>query len=219
MLRWTGNTKRGLYGKLGYTTVGPFEVVSIHKRNRDIYELRHLASPDKGTSMHHVRELCPYITKEAHEKQHANEAVNQPISKLDPKVGDYLLLPNGSRDFLCKVLSVQHGRVLFQYLNKENPGKGSIKPYSALKLTWMRKKPSNNPFDELASDDWEEKYCHQLTPAQVASGWKAYDETLSVDEFYQRIVHEKDLLKTPNGITLTPSKRAVITKLRPVHMQ
>jgi hypothetical protein len=40
-----------------------------------------------------------------------------------------------------------------------------------------------------------------------------------VDEFYQRIVHEKDLLKTPNGITLTPSKRAVITKLRPVHMQ
>jgi transposase InsO family protein len=219
LLRWTGNTKRGLYGKLGYTTVGPFEVVSIHKRNRDIYELRHLASPDKGTSMHHVRELCPYITKEAHEKQHANEAVNQPISKLDPKVGDYLLLPNGSRDFLCKVLSVQHGRVLFQYLNKENPGKGSVKPYTALKLTWMRKKPSNNPFDELASDDWEEKYCHQLTPAQVASGWKAYDETLSVDEFYQRIVYEKDLLKTPNGITLTPSKRAVITKLRPVHMQ
>ena len=219
LLRWTGNTKRGLYGKLGYTTVGPFEVVSIHKHNRDIYELRHLASPDKGTSMHHVRELCPYITKEAHERKIANHSVNQPISRLDPEVGDYLLLPNGNRDFLCKILAVQHGRVHFQYLNKDKPGKGDVKPYTALKLAWYRKKPSNNPFEESASDDWEEKYANNLTPAEVAAGWKAYDETLSVDEFYQRVVQAKDLTQTPNGMTLKPAKRAVITKFKPIHME
>ena len=217
VLRWTGNTKRGLYGKLAYTTVGPFEIVSLHKHNTDIYELRHLASPDKGTSMHHIRELCPYITKEAHEQQKPHFAVNQPISKLDPQVGDYLLLPNGSRDFVTKVMELDHGLAQVQYMNKKDPGKGPIAPYTGLRLAWQRKKPSNNPFEPSATDEEEELYVDRLSPAQVAAGWKPFEEVLSLDEFYQRVISPKDLKKSANGYTLNRAKRAIVTKAKPIH--
>ena len=219
LLRWTGNTKRGLYGKLAYTTVGPFEVVSIHKHNRGIYELQHVASPDKGTSMHHVRELCPYLTKEAYLKQKPHFAVNTPLSKMEPEPGDLLLLANGSRDFVCKVISFKYGQVQFQYYNKEKPGKGLKEPYHGLNLVWHKNSPSSNPFSEGACDDSVEIYQEKLTPKQVAEGFRPYEDTISLDEFYQRPIDAKSFKKEGNGYKLNHAKRMVIRKCKPSHMQ
>ena len=38
------------------------------------------------------------------EKQTGNDEVNAALSELDPKVGDFLLLPYGQTDFVVQVL-------------------------------------------------------------------------------------------------------------------
>ena len=182
VLRWTGNTKRGLYGKLAYTTVGPFEVAAVHPRNPDVYELRSLEYPDREPTRHHVRELCPYITREAHEQQTENTATNTTVSKLDPAVGDFLLLPYGSADFLVQVLSKAHGRVQVQFLNKKDRKKD---PTTNLKLVWYRTVPSSNVFDEGATDEHVEVYQDKLTNKQMADGFLPWTDTFDLDEFWK----------------------------------
>ena len=214
VLRWTGNTKRGLYGKLAYTTVGPFEVVGIHPRNPDVYELKSLEHPDRDPTRHHVRELCPYVTREAHEQQTENTAANQTTSELDPAIGDFLLLPYGRSDFMVQVLSKAHGRVTVQFLNKKDR---KSDPTSNLKLVWYRKLPSSNVFDDDATDSHEEIYQDKLSSKQMADGYLPWTDTFDLDEFYQYPIDSKAVKKTAAGWTLNKLKRTLIRKHKPFH--
>ena len=204
------------YGKLAYTNVGPFEVVAVHPRNPDVYELKNLEHPDKDPTRHHVRELCPYITKEAHEKQTGNDEVNAALSELDPKVGDFLLLPYGQTDYVVQVVSAAHGQIKVQYLNKTNR---KDNPCSNLRLSWYKQLPSSNAFDDAATDQFEEIFQDKLTNKQVAEGWLPYTDTISIDEFYQKPIEDKDIKKTKDGWTLNKIKRTLIRKHKPFHQR
>ena len=46
LMRWTANPQIGQYGKLAYKSTGPYEVVSLHARNPDVYYLKPLGKPD-----------------------------------------------------------------------------------------------------------------------------------------------------------------------------
>ena len=194
--------------------MGPFEVVAIHPRNPDVYELKSLEHPDRDPTRHHVRELCPLVTREAHERQVENTAVNQPISDLDPEVGDFLLLPYGSADFLVQVLSKAHGRVTVQFLNKKDR---KTDPCSDLRLVWYRKIPSSNVFDEEATDEHEEIYADKLTNKQLSDGFLPWTDTFDIDEFYQYPIDSKFVKKNAKGWTLNKMKRTLIRKHKPFH--
>ena len=56
-------------GKLAYKCTGPYKIVEVNPRNPDVYRLVPLGQPNREPTSHHVRELCPYITQEAHERQ------------------------------------------------------------------------------------------------------------------------------------------------------
>ena len=219
VLRWTGNTKRGLYGKLAYTTTGPFEIVGIHPRNPDVYDLKHLESIDAAATRHHVRELCPYISKEAHEKQTKNDSVNDAISTLEPKVGDFLMLPYGRQNFIVQVLSYSHGSVRIHYLNKKKGKEKTKEPLTNLRLAWFKNSVSANVFSEGAAEEYEEIYADKLTNSQMAEGFRPYIDTLTIDAFYQRIVADGDIRKTKSGWTLNKTKATIIKKYKPIHQR
>ena len=86
-----------------------------------------------------MRELCPYITQEAHERQKP-----APVGTVEGdllkelKVGDHLLLKNGRRDFLTLVTKIEGQYVTVQYYNKKKPTKGSFKPMENLNLAWAK---------------------------------------------------------------------------------
>ena len=64
-------------------------------------------TPRERTS-HHVRELCPYITQEAHERQKpAPVGIVEDGLLKELKIGDHLLLKNGRRDFLTLVTKIE----------------------------------------------------------------------------------------------------------------
>ena len=121
--RWTANPKTGMYGKLAYKNTGPYEIVGINPKNSDVYMLRPLGKPHADPTAHHVRELCPYITREAHEQQTTTSDVQQQDSMLEVKLNDHLLLPNGNRDYLTKVTKVEGPYVTVQYYNHAKPSK------------------------------------------------------------------------------------------------
>jgi len=216
VLRWTGNTKRGLYGKLAYTNTGPFEVVGVHPRNPDVYELKHLEHPDKEPTRHHVRELAPYITKEAHERSRSKDALNVPISELAPKVGDYLMLPYGRNDFIVQVLGFDNGMIRFQYLNKKNR---KTKPYEGMRLVWFKDTVTGNVFNPNSGDDRVEIYTDKLTNEQVAEGYGPYVDELSIDQFYQKSIDQRDIKKSKFGFTFNHTRRMIVKKHKPSHMK
>ena len=51
--------------------------------------------------------MVPYINAEHHEVQREQDATANADSMLEVTVGDHLLLPQGSRDVLCKVRKVE----------------------------------------------------------------------------------------------------------------
>jgi transposase InsO family protein len=132
--------KKGITQKLLFQTTGPFEVVA--KVHDNVYRLRKLST---GTeSKHNVRDICPYITKEQHERKEADGAAAaqamqaEPAEpdQLDPKAGDFLIFPGTAPSqsrladnytanpekfpfFLCEVKSVEpaEGTVHIHYYN------------------------------------------------------------------------------------------------------
>ena len=154
------------------------------------------------------------MTREAHEKQTENTAANQTTSKLDPAIGDFLLLPYGRADFLVQVLSKAHGRVTVQFLNKKDRKRD---PTTNLRLVWYRKLPSSNVFDDDATDSLEEVYQDKLTNKQVADGYQPWTDTFDLDEFYQYQIDDKSIKKTAAGWTLNKLKRTIIRKHKPFH--
>ena len=58
-----------MYGKLAYKCTGPYKIVDVNPRNPDVYRLVPLGQPNREPTSHRVRELCPYVTQEAHERQ------------------------------------------------------------------------------------------------------------------------------------------------------
>ena len=188
----------------------------MHPRNPDVYELKHLEHPDKEPTRHHVRELCPYISKAAHSKSQPVEAVNGPVSELDPKVGDYLLLPYGKADYVVKVIAYTHGIVRFHYLNQENPATNS---HTALRLVWVKQSISGNNFNEGAVDERTEIYADKLTNKQMADGFQPFEDTVSIDEFYQKLIEPSYLKKTATGLSLNKLKRTLIRRHKPQHQK
>ena len=137
-------------------------------------------------------------------------------SELDPNVGDYLLLPYGSADFVVQVLSKAHGRVKVQFLNKKDRTKD---PTSNLRLVWYRTIPSSNVFDDDATDEHEEVYQDKLTNAQLAAGFLPWTDTFDLDDFYQHGIAPSAIKKTAQGWTLNKLKRTLIRKHKPSHQK
>ena len=126
-LRWTANPRVGVYGKLASKTTGPYEITARHPRNPDVYALRPLHQPNAEPKMVHIRELVPYITRAAHEKQEQTDVDQEADAILEVKVGDHLLLKNGPRGFLTKVLSREGPYVTVHYYNTKNKDKDKDK--------------------------------------------------------------------------------------------
>ena len=114
------------------------------------------------------------------------------------------------------VLSAAHGQIKVQYLNKTNRKEN---PCSNLRLSWYKQLPSSNAFDEAATDQFEEIFQDKLTNKQVADGWLPYTDTISIDEFYQKPIEDKDMKKTKDGWTLNKIKRTLIRKHKPFHQR
>jgi hypothetical protein len=215
LMRWTANPQIGQYGKLAYKSTGPYEVVSLHARNPDVYYLKPLGKPDVDATAHHVRELCPYITREAHEEQTKAAIEQDADSMLDVGVGNYLLLPNGSRSFLTQVKKVEGPYLTVQYLNTHTPG---VDDLSNLNLVWCRQNPSST------EEDVQEVYAATLTTKQVADGYEPWQEKIHVNYFYQKVLIDKDLQlkkfkhdgRNRAGITLSKLKRNGVKKSKPL---
>ena len=204
-LRWTANPKVGVYGKLAYKTTGPYEVVAKHPRNPDVYALRPLAKPNADPTMVHIRELVPYITRDAHEKQEQTDVDQEADALLEVKVGDHLLLKNGPRDFLTKVLSREGPYVTVHYYNTKNKDKDK-----ELKLVYYRQNP------DVEGEHYEEIYVDSLSTAKQTQGWAPWTEQIHLHLFYQRIVEERDMKIKPTGRHITPLRRAAIRKAGPL---
>ena len=215
--RWTANPKVGVYGKLAYKSTGPYEVVSKAPHNRDVYNLKPIGKPDVDATAHHVRELCPYISRKAYEEQLEDSAGQLHDSMLEVKCGDYLLLPNGRRDFLMLAKKLEGPYVTCQYMNTWTPKED---PLTNLNLVWYRDSPSST------DEDVDEIYAPTLTSKQVSDGYGPWDEKIHLNHFYQRALTTKDLLKkkfkregqnSMDGFTLSKIKRAGIKKCKPLH--
>ena len=157
-----------------------------------------------------MRELCPYITQEAHEQQKPDPVgiVEDDLIK-ELKVGDHLLLKNGKRDFLTLVTKIDGQYVTVQYYNKKKPTKGSFKPMENLNLAWYK------PEDE--SKHPIEVYRPTLTPGQVDLGYVAYSEKLHAGVFYQKKLEESHLTRNAKGVTIPRGKLIAVRKSQPTH--
>jgi len=215
LMRWTANPQIGQYGKLAYKSTGPYEVVSLHKRNPDVYYLKPLGKPDVDATAHHVRELCPYITREAHEEQTKLSKEQDADSLMDVEVGNYLILPNGRRLFLTIVRKIEGPYLTVQYLNTYTPKEDHM---SNLNLAWERQNPSS------AEEDQQEIYAPTLTAKQVAEGYEPFTEKIHINYFHQKVLTNTDLLKKSfkhdgkarSGITVSKLKLAGVRKAKPL---
>jgi transposase InsO family protein len=205
--RWTANPKVGLYGKLAYKTTGPYEIVGVNPKNPDVYMLRPLGRPLADPTAHHTREICPYITREAHEQQTSQGVSQQHDSMLEVKPQDWLLLPNGKRDFLVKVMKVEGPYVTIQYYNTERPG---AEMYEKLKLVWMRQNPSST------EEDIEEVYGSVLKPQHAAAGFQPYSDKIHLNYFYQRILTKHDVIRKGENHAIPKARLAIIRKSKPM---
>ena len=98
-------TKKGETSRLLYQAMGPFEVLRHNSPpNSDgsynVYRLKHLGTGREAA--YHVKDIIPYISKQAYEQEKeeiAVEAAEEETEVLenaefDPQVGDFLLFPN-----------------------------------------------------------------------------------------------------------------------------
>ena len=206
--RWTANPKTGMYGKLAYKNTGPYEIVGINPKNSDVYMLRPLGKPHADPTAHHVRELCPYITREAHEQQTTTSDVQQQDSMLEVKLNDHLLLPNGNRDYLTKVTKVEGPYVTVQYYNHAKPSKDF---YNKLELVWWRLNPSST------EEDIEEVYGSVLSAENASGGYQPYTDKIHLNYFYQRILNKHDIRVAKDGSVALPAARlSILRKSKPM---
>ena len=207
MNRWTANPKIGVYGKLAYKSTGPYEIVDVNRRNPNVYLLRPLGRPNVDPISTHVRELCPYITREAHEQQTQVDIDQEADSLLEVKPDQYLLLPSGARDYVCKVKSVDGPYALIQYLNTKTPKNDA---YSNLYPVFWRQNPKET------EEDKQEVYREQLTAKQLKEGYQPWTERIHLNHFYQRAMTDKELIPTQTCRKLNRLKRAMIRKSGPL---
>ena len=209
--RWTANPKIGAFGKLAYKCTGPYEITGIHPRNPDVYRLVPLGQQTKDPTSHHVRELVPYITKDAHEKQmYQEEEMDNSQVLADVSVGDFLLLPYGPRDYVVEVKQVESAYLRVQYYNTATPKKN---PLSKLYPTWFRQNPKST------EEDLQEVYATKLTPTQISNGYHAYDETMHMHQFYQaKLDVKKDLRLDPKdgSYSINKLRLAAIKRHKPL---
>ena len=204
---WRPNVNTGIYGKLAYKCVGPFEVISRHSKNDDVYVLRRLGDDNARHTSHHVRDLVPYISKEAYtQREQAKDSGGEPENPaLTPTVGMYMLLPYGSTDYVCQVQDYDSrtGMVSFQYLNTESKKDKTDK--TKLALAWKK-----------GEDGSDEIYTAKLTPKLVTEGYTAVGDIIHQDEFYQAEVPLQVDKKHPTRFFLAKHKRLQIKKAKPL---
>ena len=207
LLRWTANPKVGVYGKLAFKTTGPYEVLSVHPRNPDVYQIRAVGNPNGQPVMTHTRELVPYVTREAHEQQKQTDVVQENDELLEVKPGDHLLLRYGRRDFLTKVLTKSGPYVEVQYYNTEGKDKDRD-----LRLVWYRQDPS------VEGEAYQEIFKDQPSRSELQQGYVPWTERIHLNQFYQRIVEDKDMKISKDGRRITPLRKAAIRKSGPIEM-
>ena len=209
VLLWRPDLHRGVFGKLAYKAVGPFEVVSRHDKNENVYRLRKCNEPDGRVTSHSVRDMCPYITKEAHEREtaSADDGGLQSAPPLVVEEGDFLLYPQGKKDYLCRVLHFNPTSQTVKvhlYNNEKHDGQ-----LEKVQPTWY------NPENES-----EEAYCGSMKQKQKYPKYKPWVLERYLDEFYQQEIKSK--LKSQPGtskfskVTLPRHVKAGIRKFKPL---
>ena len=212
VLRWTANPKIGVYGKLAYKCTGPYLIVGIHDRNPDVYRLVPLTQPNSDPTSHHSRGLIPYISAEHHEVQKEIDSSQDATAMLEISVGDHLLLPQGSKDVLCKVRTVESAYVTVQYYQRYPDATKTDKPsdLNHLELVWWRQNPAKT------EEDIEKVLTPYLTSKQTQVGFEPWQEKLHINLFYQRIIQESDLKIGKKGLEVRPLRLAAIRKSKPM---
>ena len=187
------------------TAFGTKPIVGTNQFNRDVYQLVPLGREELDPTSHHVRELVPYVTQEAHEQQQDMDIDQNHQQLLQVEVGQHLLLPNGKTDFLVIVKSKSGPYFTVQYYNNEQKDKTK-----EVRLVWWRQNPDST------EDDYEEVYRDTLKPSQVKGGFAAWEEEIHANLFYQRVVLDTDLKVTKNGTKIKRLRRAVIKRAAPL---
>ena len=209
VLLWRPDVQRGVFGKLAFKAVGPFEVVSRHDKNDNVYRLRKCGEPNSRVTSHNVRDICPYITKEAHESEQASgdDGGLQSAPPFSVSKGDFLLLPYGKQDFICRVVhwdETSQVAKVHLYNNKANDGK-----LEKVQPVWY------NPDNEN-----DEIYCSVARRDQDHGAYLAWQVDLHIDEFYQ--IEIKSKLHQQKGtakfskVTLPRHLKAGVRKHRPL---
>ena len=209
VLLWRPDVQRGVFGKLAFKAVGPFEVVSRHDKNDNVYRLRKCGEPNSRVTSHNVRDICPYITKEAHESEQASgdDGGLQSAPPFSVSKGDFLLLPYGKQDFICRVVhwdETSQVAKVHLYNNKANDGK-----LEKVQPVWY------NPDNEN-----DEIYCSVARRDQDHGAYLAWQVDLHIDEFYQIEIkgklHQQKGTAKFSKVTLPRHLKAGVRKHRPL---
>ena len=126
---------------------------------------------------------------------------------LEVKPGDHLLLRYGRRDFLTKVLTKSGPYVEVQYYNTEGKDKDRD-----LRLVWYRQDPS------VEGEAYQEIFKDQPSRSELQQGYVPWTERIHLNQFYQRIVEDKDMKISKDGRRITPLRKAAIRKSGPIEM-
>ena len=156
-----------------------------------------------------LRDICPYITKEAHESEQASgdDGGLQSAPPFSVSKGDFLLLPYGKQDFICRVVhwdETSQVAKVHLYNNKANDGK-----LEKVQPVWY------NPDNEN-----DEIYCSVARRDQDHGAYLAWQVDLHIDEFYQ--IEIKSKLHQQKGtakfskVTLPRHLKAGVRKHRPL---
>ena len=205
VLLWRPSVQAGIYGKLAYKSVGPFQIMKRHPKNDNVYLLRKLGDENSRVTSHHVRDLCPYISKEAQvtiEQKRDSGGIPKPRQIQQVKSGDFLMLPYGRSDFIVHVdkFDERSGMVSYQYLNTRD--KKDRMTNKNMKLVW-----------KLPNQDGAkaEVYMPKLTPTQIKEGYQPMCDEAHIDEFYQCVVE----LGNKNGGHFLPGAKKAHIKRHP----
>ena len=184
--------KKGISSRLRYQTTGPYEILEHQtsaRRNQDgtynTYRIKHLGSGQQTTA--NVRQLLPYISRQAHDVNQFEENETRPsptpLNKestneaFDPQPKDFVLLPNqdGVPYHLLQITHRDGRTVEAQYLNTSQGRRER-----GFKLCWehpdkpeiqSNTKPPQKNYGPFIDDFTIEEFCQRcIAPSSLGSG-------------------------------------------------
>ena len=81
-----------------------------------------------------------------------------------------------------------------------------------LRLVWYRQDPS------VEGEAYQEIFKDQPSRSELQQGYVPWTERIHLNQFYQRIVEDKDMKISKDGRRITPLRKAAIRKSGPIEM-